>query len=184
MKAYVTSIGEPTTELCRWSLERLGFETKLVKNDMSLADKLAMIFLMTDEDFIRVDADVIVNRNILELMHQNDLWWYQALTFDWHKQDTTHGGIQFIRQQAIPHVREHLDEIQRLERPESYLYRLPEFHEPRVCGTFEQICGIHGWGQGDMNRVIQTKGRRGQKSNYDFELAKAMNDYSCFHDQH
>jgi hypothetical protein len=33
------------------------------------------------------------------------------------------------------------------------------------------VCGIHGYKQDDIDRVIATKVRRGQLDNYDFELA-------------
>lgn len=61
MKAYVTSIGEPTTDLCVWSLERNGFETVLIQDQTTLAEKLKRIYSEADEDFVRIDADVIVN---------------------------------------------------------------------------------------------------------------------------
>lgn len=175
MKAYLTSIGETTTELCEWSLKRQGFDVVLLQSKTSLWDKLKAIFEDADDDFLRVDADVVVNKNVVDLVKQKDLWWYQALTYDWYKQDSTHGGVQFIRKPAIEAVRKHIDEARRLNRPESYLYRLREFHEPRVCGTYEAICGLNGYKQTDMQRVKNTKSDRGQYSNYDWLLAERLN---------
>lgn len=175
MKAYVTSIGEPTTELCCWSLTRLGFDVVLVESvATSLWSKLYQIFHYAQGDFLRVDADVIVNKNVLELVEQKDLIWYQALTYDWHKQDIAHGGVQFIRQEAIEPVKRAIYEAQQKERPESYLYRIEAFHNPRVCGTFEKVCGLNGYGQEDIQRIKQTKERRGQMDNYDFELSEKI----------
>lgn len=174
-KAYVTSIGETTTDLCVWSLERQGFEVELVQSPTSLWDKLRYIFAKEHDDFLRVDADIIVNANVKELIKQDELWWYQGLTYDWFKQDTTHGGVQFVRTPAIAVVQRHIEEAHRLERPESYLFRLPEFHNPRVCGTFEKICGLNGYKQADIDRVRQTKERRGQDG-YDWELAKRVEE--------
>lgn len=174
MIAYVTSIGETTTDLCVWSLERQGFAVRLIKDPTSLWDKLRRIFAEADDDFVRVDADVVVNRNIKELVNQTDLVWYQSLCFGWFSQDVVHGGVQFVRKEAIPTVREHINEAQRLERPESYLFRLEAFHNPRVCGTFNKVCGLHGYGQRDIDRVKETKLRRGQWDNYDFELAERL----------
>ena len=105
MKAYITSIGETTTPLCYWSLQRLGFEPYVVRHkNTSLWEKLEWIFNDADDDFLRVDADVVCNSNILELIEQTDGVWFQSLTFDWFKQDTTHGGIQFIKKEAIKPV--------------------------------------------------------------------------------
>ncbi len=175
MIAYVTSIGESTTELCKWSLERQGFQVFVLNDPSSLWDKLDRIFKASIKgDVLRVDADVIVNRNIKELVKQTDLLWYQSLTYDWFKQDMTHGGVQFIREAAIPIINKHIDEAHRLERPESYLFRLQEFHNPRVCGTFKKICGLTGYKQTDKQRVYDTKLRRGQIDNYDFELAERI----------
>lgn len=174
MIAYVTSIGESTTDLCVWSLERQGFEIRLIKDPTSLWDKLDRIFKEVEDDFIRVDADVIVNKQVKALSQQKGLWWYQGYTYDWFQQNRTHGGVQFIRKQAFPAVRKHINEAQRLHRPESYLYRLEEFHNPRRCGTFKRICGLNGYKQTDVNRVKNTKAERGQSDNYDFELAERI----------
>lgn len=175
-KAFVTSIGETTTDLCVWSLERLGFDVELVQSPTSLWDKLRYIFNKADDEFVRVDADVVVNKNVLELVKQDELWWYQGLTFDWFKQDTTHGGVQFVRKPAFDIVRRHIDEAHRLDRPESYLFRLQELHNPRRCGTFDRICGLHGYKQSDTSRVFDTKQRRGQSESYDWELAERIEE--------
>lgn len=174
MKAYVTSIGEPTTDLCVWALERQGFDVVLIKDPSTLWTKLKTIYDMADDDFIRVDADVIVNKNVRDLIKEEGLLWYQSLCYSWFSQDVTHGGVQFIRKEAIPVLRKHIDEATRRERPESYMFRLEAFHNPRVCGTFEKMCGLHGYAQNDINRVKQTKVRRGQMDNYDFELSERL----------
>lgn len=174
VRAIVTSIGEPTTELCIWSLERQGFQVDLYQDKSTLWDKLNRIYKDIHEDFIRVDADVVVNQNIKELITQTDLIWYQSLCYGWFSQDIIHGGVQFVRKAAIEPIRKHIHEASRLHRPESYLFRLEEFHNPRVCGTFEKICGIHGYKQNDWQRIKQVKQERGQMDNYDFELAEKL----------
>lgn len=179
MRAVITSIDETTTDLCEWSLNRLGFRVYIVKSQKTtLYQKLATIFDIEDiinEDFLRVDADVVVNRNVLELIKQDKLWWYQAQCFDWFQQDVSHGGVQFIRKECFPAIKKHLHEAERMERPETYLSRLIEFHEPRRFGTFEKICGVHGYKQNDIERIKLTKFRRGQQDNYDWELAERLN---------
>ncbi len=178
MITVVTSIGEQTTDLCVWSLKRLNFKPEVLNDpDTTLWQKLEMIYYYAkDEDILRVDADVVVNKNILEMVKQDKLWWYQALCYGWFNQDVIHGGVQFIRKQSLPAIRYHLQEARKLERPESYLSRLPEFHNPRVFGTFEKVCGIHGYGQfsHDVIRAKATKIRRNQYENYDFELAERL----------
>lgn len=176
MKAYVSSIGETTTDLCIWALERQGFDVELIYNETSsLADKLEVIYQRATDDFIRVDADVIVNRHIKELKLPNNIWWVQAHCFGWYSQDVMNGGIQLISKKALPILRENIGKYKYAERPETQMFRLPEFNNPRRCITQDIVCGIHGYKQSNIERVIETKKRRGQMDNYDFELAERLN---------
>lgn len=179
MKAYITSIGEKTTDLCIWSLERNGFEVVLIQNPSSLASKLEEIYNRADDDFIRVDADVVPNKILTPDMARapltSSIWWLQFLTYDWFKQDATHGGVQFVKAEALPTLRTHVKEAMDKERPESYLYRLEEFHEPRRCQTHPVVVGIHNY-KNDPDRVSETKQRRGQYLDYDFELARRLDE--------
>lgn len=179
MKAYVTSIGEPTTDLCVWSLQRQGFLVYLINDpETSLWHKLIYIFNQADEDFLRVDADVVVNKNVVKMTKQKTRWWYQGLTYDWYKQDITHGGVQYIRKPVIEIVRKHINEAEQLDRPETYLYRLPEFHNPRKCVTYQSVCGLNGYHQNAYKRVKEVKESRGQFSNYDWELSERLDAFS------
>lgn len=177
MRAFITSIGEPTTDLCKWSLERNGFDVHLVVGNTSLASKLETIYALADDDFFRIDADVIPNRALRPDLAKNldpAIWWLQYMTFDWYKQDVTYGGVQFIRKEALPALREHVHEALELERPESYMFRLKEFHNPRRCISNMMIMGLHGY-KNDPVRTKATKERRLQADNYDFELAERIN---------
>lgn len=179
MLAIITSIGEPTTDLCEWALKRNGFDTKVIYGSSTLQQKLAQIYRDTDKDFLRVDADVIVNRNCVytwgRVMMFAEQWWTQYLTFDWYKQDVTTGGVQLIQKEAIPILRDNVDRFVAAERPETELYRLDEFHNPRRCATQPIIMGIHGYGQTDINRVESIKKGRNQDG-YDFELVRKLNE--------
>lgn len=177
MRAYVTSIGEPTTELCIWSLDRLGFDVVPIQDMSSLAWKLKTIYKQADDDFLRVDADVICNRNVLELpiTGPKRAWWLQPQVFDWYKQDLSYGGIQFIKKQALPALRESINNHLQAERPETEMFRLPAFFRPRRSVSVESfVCGLNGWGQDDLPRVKKTKARRNQYTNYDWPLVEKM----------
>lgn len=170
------SIGEPTTDTCVWSLKRLGFEVVLIADERtSLWDKLKLMFDEVGyEDFLRVDADVICNRNVLKLVEwQSQAWYIQSLCWDWLKQDLGYNTPSFIRREALSAIRTHLNEAQYEERPETYLTRLPEFYQPRRAETANLICGLHGYAQADYERVKQQKQRRGQ--DYDWELFEKVN---------
>jgi len=176
MKAYITSIGEPTTDLCVWSVKRKGFEPVLIKDSSTLNAKLEFIYNDTDDDFIRLDADVIINYNVQRFIAScpDDIWWLQAMIFDWWQMDACWGGVQFIKKECLPALRANIGKVQHLDRPESLMYRLAEFHEPRRCEGAEIICGLHGYGQDNMQRVVELKTKRRQIDNYDFELARRV----------
>ncbi len=192
--AIVTSIGEPTTDLCKWSLERSGFKVLVLKDpSTSLWAKLKWIYENTDEDFLRVDADVVPNRTLNpeylkkqgytcncpqdKIASSSKPWWIQFSCYDWFKQDVMYGGIQFIRKEALPALRAHVDEFEKAYRPETYLYRLEEFTKPlRRCVAVDVVAGLHGFAQNDIERVKATKEQRGQMDNYDFELARSLDE--------
>lgn len=131
---------------------------------------------MADDDFLRVDADVVCNSNVLNLIQSQSEHglWYQSKTFDWFKQDYTWGGVQFICKETLPILRRHVKETKYEERPETYLSRVAEFFEPRKFVSVDLICGLHGYKQKDKLRVEETKKRRGQYGDYDFDLAYAL----------
>lgn len=175
MKAFVTSIGEPTTDLCVWSLERLELEVELIQDDTPLAYKLEKIYNLAESSFIRVDADIVPNQNVLELTEYHPTaWWVQGKCFGWYAQSLINGGVQFIRTPAIPYLRKAIKKHLKAERPESQMYRLPEFHDPRRCVASDIVCGLHGWNQNDLERVKEVKRRRGQYENYDWDLVERM----------
>lgn len=180
MKAIITSVGEPTTELCKWALERNGFEVMVFESDTSLWQKLKDIYEGMDEDFLRIDADVIVNRNLtvgrmLEWERDQTVWWWQFLVFDWYKQDIGH-SMAFIRAAALPSLRANIGRFKVSLRPETDISRIPELHNPRRMVTHEhEIMGVHGFGIKDLSDVKRLKELRNQMDNYDFELVERMN---------
>lgn len=180
MKAYVTSIGEPTKELCLWALKRNGFKTVLIENETSLASKLKFIYDHASEDFVRIDADVIVNKDFTPELMRNiqasieDVWWWQFQVFDWLKLDLTH-SIGFIRQEALPALRLNVDRFLNSNRAETELSRVKEFYEPRRFATYNLgIMGIHGY-KTNLKAAKEMKKKRNQLINYDFEMAERLN---------
>lgn len=175
MKAVVTSIGEPSTELCIWSLERNGFEVVLYQDSTSLWEKLKRIYFDINEDFVRVDADVIPNRNLAPQIEMYN-WWVQFQTYDWFKQDVCWGGVQAIKREALPHLRANVDKFRHFSRPETSLSRIEEFYDPRRFSSTTIVMGLQSFGVQDIERVIRTKTERNQLANYDFELAEKVGD--------
>lgn len=177
MKAFITSINEPTTELCRWQLERYGFQTVLIQDARSLGEKLEDIYNQADADFIRVDADVIVNSNI-KIVHSlpRNFRWVQFKTFDMYKLDLTNGGVQWISKEIIFTLRANISQFKHDNRPESRMFRLDEFNQRQNFITAGTVAGIHGFGQKDWQRVKDTKDQRKDQA-YDWEIVKRMQDY-------
>lgn len=175
MKAYITSINEPTTGLCEWQLKRFGFEVEIISGEDSLACKLSRIYNLADDDFLRVDADVIVNKNIFDLI-KSDAWWCSGKTYDIFKNDVTVGGVQYITKQCLPILRGNVGRFINAERPESQMFRLDEFHNPRVCTIHNLVDGIHGFGIKQYEYVRETKNRRKQFF-YDWELYEKLVDF-------
>lgn len=173
----MTSIGEPTTRLCCEQLLKYGLELVLLKDSSSLWYKLSEIYRMADDDFLRVDADVIPNRNIKDFWYtfSRGVWWVQGSVYEWWRQDVSQGGVQFIRKEAIPHLREAVGRFSDADRPETQLSRIPAFYEPRRFETSPVVSGLHGYGQDDLERVKAIKKRRKQLGNYDFELVEKLN---------
>lgn len=172
MNAYITTIGERTTGVCKWSLERNGFNVFVLDGTTTLAQKLKLIYSIADDDFIRVDADVIPNNtfspDFIRATAPKHVWWVQFMTYDWLQQNTTHGGIQYIKKDALATLRNNIDRFLEADRPESQMYRLEEFSNPRRCISNAKVLGLHGYGQEDYERVKQVKSRR--KYQFDWEL--------------
>lgn len=161
-------------------MERNGFEVTLLENPSTLAKKLKAIYNI-QEDFLRVDADVIVNRSCnienikLATDYYKDAWWIQFQTWGWYTQDLIYGGVQFIKKEALPALREAVNDVQDVNRPETALSRIEAFYNPRRFESFDIPMGIHGYGIKDLKPIIRQKANRGQSANYDFELAQKLN---------
>lgn len=184
MKAYVTSIGERTTDLCVWSLERQGFDVTVLRDGTTLANKLKRIYAQADEPFVRVDADVICNRNVARTFRElfkiksDDVWWVQGCTYGWYAQDVIFGGVQFIDKPIIQVLRDNIERYSHDSRPETRLFRMPELYNPRRCISIPGLFGVHGYGQktSDLVRVKAVKIERGHYGNYDWELMDRINE--------
>lgn len=141
----------------------------LYQDKTILWDKLKRFYteaLETKSDaFIRIDADIIPNRNILKLQSRG---WTCASGFDWYSQDRKAISIHMMTRPIIEKCLEHIEEAKDKIRPETYLWRLPEVNEwTHIEDSFNS--GIHGYGQKDQrDRIKQLKYNRNQQ--YDWDL--------------
>lgn len=178
MRTFVTSIDEPTTDLCVWQLKRNGFDVTIIKDNRKLGEKLEDIYNQADDDFLRVDADVIVNKGIQAVPNMSkNLKWVQYRTFDMYKLNLTNGGVQYISKDILPTLRANIGRFKHDDRPETRMFRLEDFNERWRFKTAENVVGIHGFGQKDWQRVKETKDGRKNPEDFDWALVERMQRY-------
>lgn len=187
MKAYLFSIGESTTELAKWSLERLGHEVIMLDDPKTSFYEKYREFLnraLNDKDnwVIRTDADVIVNKrlnNMISYAQQNlsGYWWVASKLFCFLRMDIADGAPNVINKKALKAAASRIHEFSKELRPETALTRIPEFMSPRRFLATDYFCGIHGYKQSpeDIGRVLQMKAARNQLKDWDNELIEKLN---------
>lgn len=170
MKCYVFSIGEKTTDLCVELMQEYGFEVILYQDQTSLWSKLKRFYTEAlesqDDEFMRIDADIIPNRNVLKLGGLN--YWECASGFDWYSQDRKAISIHVMHRNIIEQCLAHIEAAKNEIRPETYLWRLPDINKhTHIRDLFNS--GIHGYGQSDhRERIKELKHNRNQP--YDWDL--------------
>lgn len=174
MKCFVFSIGEKTTDLCCKLMREYGFEVILYQDQTSLWEKLKRFYteaLATeDQEFVRIDADIIPNKNVKEFLgtRYGNRWWMCASGFDFYKQDLGAISIHRMERPIIELCLQYIDTAKNKSRPESQLWRHEEINMD--TGVADEFCfGLHGYGQGDQRqRIKDLKYIRNQK--YEWEL--------------
>ena len=177
MKAFLCSVGQKTTQICKEQLEKIGFEVILLDEKESWPDKYRRFIEMADDECFRIDADIILNENLKYFIDwtviEPDYLMAQTLAYDFYKNNFNITGITFYRKEAIDIIKKNLDNID-WRRPEATAWRLPEINDKTF--TFDLICGIHGFFQtkDDLEIHKQHKIDRKQMGDYDFELAEKL----------
>ena len=69
MRAYVTSIGEPTTGICVDQLKRYGFDVILLDSKEPWIRKYRRFICEAVGPCLRIDADVVPNSQISVFVH-------------------------------------------------------------------------------------------------------------------
>lgn len=182
MKAFLTTIGETTTDLCKRQLEKHGFEVIVMDKKEPWIEKYKDFIrraAATKEDVLRIDADNIPNRNIAKVPDLADLfpqaYIIQFQLFGFYRYDVFTGGPLVYTKAGLAEAIHHLDKITEL-RPESSMSRLPSMNPWLV--SCPVIMGTHGFFQDKetMARAFENKSKRGQLGHYDFQLASEIID--------
>ncbi len=168
MKAWVFSIGEPTTELCVKQIERAGHDVTLLQDDTNLWRKLWTFYNQAletgDEECMRVDADIIPNDNVVNF--KNESGWTAAFGYDWYKQDGGSISIHIMKREIIELCAKHIQSAKYKNRPETWLWRIDEIN-PHTKVSDQGIFGVHGYSQtGHRDRIKKLKQSRGQEYNW------------------
>lgn len=182
MKAFLTSIGERTTKVCAWQLERLGFEVVGLDLAEPWPKKYRYFIEMAaelGEDCIRIDADVIPNQKLAQFAEKvkarvisPEHWMIQFMAYDLYKNDVGVSSPVFYRKEALEIIAKHpISEF----RPEAEAWRLKEIDGIHNY-TYPEIIGMHGFFQDDdtVARAMENKTLRKQNDLYDWELVKKL----------
>lgn len=169
MVAYVTSIGEKTTQVCCEQLKRFGFDVILLDTKESWQNKYKKFISLANEDCLRIDADVIPNKHIKEVGKEG-FGLVTYTTYDFYRNDIGITSPVFYRKDIIEKLKKRIKDIPSF-RPETSASRFPEINKENFHSNL--IVGVHGFFQRPetMERARKNKIERGQIREYDFDLA-------------
>ena len=177
MRAYVCSIGEKTTDICVSQLEKYGFDVVMLGGVEAWIDKYKRFIDMasaTGQECIRVDADIIVNKNIVGATDGFGVLMAQFKVYDFYKNDVSVGQPCWYSAEGLQIIKKHWNDFYDRKRPESSAWRLEQVNKRTY--TSDLIVGMHGFFQDDahMDRAEINKEDRGQAENFDFKLARKL----------
>ena len=159
-------------------MKEYGFEVVLYNDSTSLWTKLKRFYeeaLASDDDyFVRIDADIIPNKNVQEIPTNTPNYplWRCSSGYDWYKQDRGSISVHYMNRLAIEKCLKYIDEAKTEIRPETYVWRKPDINMyTGIDWTLNR--GIHGYGQSDhRDRIRALKHARNQ--NYDWKLIEKI----------
>lgn len=182
MKAFVTSVGEKTTDICVSQLRKHGFDVILLDKKEPWIEKYKDFIRRAaalKEDVLRIDADIIPTASIAKVPSIagvfHSAYMIQFQVFDFYKFDI-HMGMPIIYKKAgLSEMVKVLDHI-KTGRPETEMSRLPIINDWMV--SCPVVMGAHGFFQDKetMDRAFDNKLQRGQLGQYDFSLAADIID--------
>lgn len=139
MKAFLTSVGESTEQVCKEQLEKLGFEVVLLNDKEDWPTKYKRFIDLANEDCLRVDADTILF-NDFEIPKLPEISMAQWLVAD-RKRFKINAG------QPVYYSKKLLDIAKKVPvlniRPETSMWRSPEIIKYTM--TIDKVAGLHGF---------------------------------------
>lgn len=178
MKAYLTTIGERTTEVAAQTLKLYGFDVVILDGFENWIDKYKRFIDLADNNCIRLDADVIINQNIVQAIKDIEK---NCMMAQWHGYDFYRNNIGivspvFYHRDALEIIRKNFGKLN-VSRPEATAWRLPDINPYTV--TKPDIVAMHGFFQTkeDLLRHKANKINRKQIDEYNFELAEKLIEF-------
>jgi len=173
MKVFLTSVGERTTDLCRWQLERLGFEVVLLADKELWIGKYAKFLELarkTKENCLRIDADIICNKYI-KIFQDIDAFIAKAHVYDLYRNEVWPLSPVYYSKEALQEIHNTSWAVD-INRPETGVWRL--FQKRTI--VLPEVVGLHGFFQDKetIKRAKQNKIDRNQIQDYDFELVERI----------
>lgn len=178
MKAYVTSTGEKTTQICCDQLKQFGFDVVLLDAQESWINKYNKFIATADEDCLRIDADIITSEEIFnqcKKAKQSEALITSFALYDLYRNGVYYGSPLFYKKEAVAMIRSKKSMLHPNE-PERSACRMDMFG-----GRVENvpvIVGMHGFFQKSehIDRARKNKIDRKQDALFDFGLVnKLMN---------
>lgn len=165
MKCFVFSIGEPTTQLCIEALEQEGLNVNLYQDGSRFSEKYRRLMSEADGDFLRVDADIIINHRLKEYLSQAKDW-SCAYGWVWWQQDLAPISVMYYSKEVVDIIRKHLydPDFDKTPRPEQYMWSLPELRGK--VHKIEIPLGVKGYGIRNLAPVKKRKKDRNQAYNW------------------
>jgi len=171
MKAYICSIGEKTTQLCCEQLKKYGFEVILLDEKESWHKKYIRFIELANETCIRIDADIIPNSNIKNILNEElgDTTMIQYGHYCLYKNLPSIGNPCLYTKEALDIIKMNVNFIHET-RPETSAWRMDGVRQK--AWTDDTIMGTHGFFQfkEDIERAKANKIDRKQEGQYDFDL--------------
>jgi len=171
MKAYLTSIGEQTTDLCKLQLEKFGFDVKVLDEKEDWPTKYKRFIDTANEDCLRIDADVILFNDKVKLAFNAQMpAMVQWKIIDFYTLTERVG-------QPVFYSKELLEIIKKLPvnnfRPETSMWRNPEVM--KHTHNINEIVALHGFWQSKQDMKRAKDNRIARVHNYDQELVDILN---------
>ena len=136
-KAFLTSIGEATEQVCKSQLEKLGFEVILLDKKEDWATKYKRFIDLADEDCLRIDADIILF-NDFKVPEFTGTVMAQFQVVD-YKKFAIHTGQPVYYSKGLLDIAKTLPVS--THRPETSMWRRPEIINHTK--TIKEVVGLH-----------------------------------------